>query len=444
MSDYRNGVRTRKFCDYFVLDIMFGMSLLSVQIHIILAVSLCDGLPDEPKLANSHSPSQTAASSILPVTDNEDACFKSGLIIPIPPNGRATSFQTAGSYDCWRYCKISKSCKAISFDITNSTCSLLNRLYQLIIEKSSEGKSVTLEKACVKTTNGMDAEMAVETSLEKGGVLIMEGNKLDNTCLVATQTLTDNNQTSIRLSWKNCYGAEKWIIVRTVTYTSRKYLNYRFSPANIPTHCLDVEYKGSIATAVLNECDEGNNNQTMYLLKSYAHASVKDHSFYIHSQGLKEQKKEGDLILSIENNREDYEFLEGILFQNPDNYTELHFCPIPQLSIPHGEPKNGANLPWFLPGHTVTVECDEGYGVAGLNVSPVQEVVCSEDAKPKPCLRVNKVGGNDKEPQQGISSGVVAVISLVGGSVAIYVMVLAILFFRMKGTAVVESPNVEL
>ena len=63
-------------------------------------------------------------------------------------------------------------------------------------------------------------------------------------------------------------------------------------------------------------------------------------------------------------------------------------CPIRRFIVKNGEVVNENKVPYFLPGETVIIRCQPGYGVKLFNHTSYQIVTCKERARPRPCSLV--------------------------------------------------------
>ena len=60
-------------------------------------------------------------------------------------------------------------------------------------------------------------------------------------------------------------------------------------------------------------------------------------------------------------------------------------CPLRRFVVKNGEVVNENKVPYFLPGETVIIRCQPGYGVKSFNYTSYQIVTCKERARPRPC-----------------------------------------------------------
>ena len=60
-------------------------------------------------------------------------------------------------------------------------------------------------------------------------------------------------------------------------------------------------------------------------------------------------------------------------------------CPLRRFVVKNGEVVNENKVPYFLPGETVIIRCQPGYGVKSFNYTSYQIVTCKERARSRPC-----------------------------------------------------------
>ena len=73
-------------------------------------------------------------------------------------------------------------------------------------------------------------------------------------------------------------------------------------------------------------------------------------------------------------------------------------CPLRRFVVKNGEVVNENKVPYFLPGETVIIRCQPGYGVKSFNYTSYQIVTCKERARPRPCSLIkNRVERKSEE-----------------------------------------------
>ena len=384
----------------------FTMIALLFELVIVVSLPLC-------------SKGEEEISPMQPLTEQEKSCFRSDLQLRSrDPDGYITWFNVFGRGECWRYCQVTLTCQALTFDIINSTCYLYHEShYSVPIEGIPDSNgNVTLEKLCTKIKRGIDVEMAIDMSEDKGGVLIMKADENENKCMMKRnrQSYDKKEYKSVSVKFGRCYGGGRnWVFRKVgVEASSNRHL-LTISPADNPDLCLDVKLgEQEPPMAVLRYCREispGNlTDKQIMIVKDFWHAD-RINSYYIFSRWSD---------TSLLGTGKEYEYLDGLLFQDPENFTNIGSCHLSQLKIPNGMLKNSNKLPFFLAGHSVTIACKKGYGVKKLNYNRTQTLVCSEDAKPYLCT---KSVNSRKDKSDGLmkKGGLLAVICLVAVSVLV-------------------------
>ena len=428
---------------------MFKTLAAGSYLHFNMISLLCKLVIVAILLSNSEGAEEIPPNQ--PLTELENSCFRSDLPLRSrDPDGYVTWFNVSGRGDCWRYCKVTLTCKALTFDTINFTCYLYHESYYSVPTEgdSDSNGNVTLEQRCTKTERGVEIDRAIEISESKGGVLIMKATGDENTCMMKKKRLANDKKegTAFSIKFGRCYGqGRKWLIRKVGVETSsnveageetssNRHL-LTFSPADAPDLCLDVkfdEYEAPIA--VLRHCREfssGNlTDEQIMIVKDFWHAD-RINSYYILSRWSD---------TSLLGTGEQFEYLDGLLFQDPDNFTNIGSCHLSQFKIPNGILQNPNKVPFFLAGHSVTITCKEGYGVKKLNYNRTQTLVCSEDAKPYLCSK-SMNSRMDKSDSFIEKRGLIAVICLVAASVLVSFPIVACSFLKTKGSDP-ESPDV--
>ena len=202
---------------------------------------------------------------------------------------------------------------------------------------------------------------------------------------------------------------------------------------------VDVDKEG-FAKAILSKCHQiltnltkKNDPQLMFIRSEPANLHGTDtdmHSIYSIS-GVDEGT---DGIRTLFTGKELDNSLSGISFRNPKIYQQNGMsCPLSQFSIPHGVVKNKKEFPFVLPGYQVEIQCDPGYGVKLLNYTSTQTLVCSEDAKPRLCVRIKSIRVTvNKNKDEGFNDLCNLFLFLVIVSLVIAVVLLVILLKRSR------------
>ena len=270
-------IDSRRFC-----GLTFTMIALLYKLVTVVSVILqiCEGAEETP-------PNQ-------PLTEQENSCFRSDLQLRSrDPDGYVTGFNVSGRGDCWRFCQLTLTCKALTFYSINFTCYLYHESYYLVpsVENLDSNGNVTLEKLCTKIKLGMDFKTAIEVSEDKGGVLIMKAEENENTCMMKKKKRSNDmkGDTAVSIKFGGCFGGgKKWVLKKVgVDASSNRHL-LTISPADDPDLCLDVKLDGhGPPIAVLRNCRDispGNlTDKQIMLVKDFWHAD-RINSYYILSR----------------------------------------------------------------------------------------------------------------------------------------------------------------
>ena len=352
------------------------------------------------------------------------------------------TFSTAGARQCWMYCRYAIKCLAMSFQVMDGTCSLLAEYREDESMYGAEDVHVAVSKNCMESDNknsaGANLTEIVSLSSSGTGFLIQQVSSA-LVCLAAgKRMLRAEDKEMYRVTWKSCAESTttRWIMRPVGHLESEDKASselYQISPADQLDLCLDVHIseKGQGAMeAVLKKCREvsksstGSHNAQMMLVKiehSGSFPNTNSHDAYsIFSTAGVEPDDDSITILFTSDEVDNSKSLHGVSFRKPAFYEEPPRCTLSQFSTPHGSVRNKENLPFFLPGHQVDVECDRGFGVRLLNYTTLQTVVCSQAAKPLPCTRiVPKKGCRSKGNKENKRKGalrypflIVAIVSL--------------------------------
>ena len=367
--------------------------------------------------------------SALDKDDSFSACLQTGWTI-FPNDGHLATFTTAGAHQCWLYCKHIFRCFALSFDITNGTCSLRTRDYLTLQQKRVRPHYFTLNKFCMekdqRISPGLSISEAVSLSQSGSGVLIrQDGAGL--ACLTGRKTPSETE--IYRLSWKSCTEAGRWDL-KNVEIQNDALEYYQITSAEEPDFCLDIIYDeidGGIGVrAVLAKCRDitlANQEDPQIMFVTIASSIIGYERQAINSvAGLSYT-----LFTGTGYDISDAESLYGVTFEDPDQYQSgAQSCPLHQFSVPDGRVKNKDNVPIILPGDKVEIQCDKGYGVRGLNWTTVQTVTCSQDAKPRLCKRFSPTeacqGGDMGKGKLYFLFMVVAIVSTVSAGVLLVML----------------------
>ena len=310
------------------------------------------------------------------------------------------NFTTNGPQACWEYCQQIRACRKLAFDYLTSTCFLIKHgTSNTPAEKGFSQPEIsnigTLLKSCVERLQQEQSSISIQSALELGregkGVLIDTGVSMD-ICLSVGQRFLDG----WLLEWVRCSEAPKFIL-KEVTKESR---SGQYGLLQIYDHrnnslCVNVTLLSSFAIAYLAPCHDDVKEtapQTLKIRYSYG-LSYKNITFYgIHSGPVFSTADGSDYVLFLDEGIDFSRRLETVLFRLP-NPKLRHACSVKQFQLPHSTIVGGNNAPILLPGSTVTILCDPGYGVRVLGYYPYQVVTCLTDqSSPPPCRKTPPEG----------------------------------------------------
>ena len=275
---------------------------------------------------------------------------------------------------CWNYCKLTSSCQFFSFQLITRRCSLYTKL-SIVLYKTRDFTLVVGDMICLQCLGNVDQVV----SKSQTGLLI-EREELGK-CLAVSRTrvnLTD--AAGFKLVWKSCSQASLWPI------------HYRYDNNS---HCVRVILHDSdwgLETKIYPKSFE--NRPLVYLapLKNTTRQIIS-----LHESFLMIDKKcrfdffaltmlDGDRVkwnLFFDTNALDsYNSLMNVNLKIP---VRNEICPLRRFEVKNGEVVNENKIPYFLPGETVIIRCQPGYGVKSFNYSSYQIVTCKERVRPRPC-----------------------------------------------------------
>ena len=388
--------------------------------------------------------SEGASKNSQPLTEKEESCFRSDLQLRAGDlDGYVTWLNVFDRGDCWRYCQITLTCQALTFDTMKLTCYLFHDSVTPIKGNLDSNGNVTLVKSCTEIKRGMDIETAIKMSENAGGVLIMKADGVENSCMIKKKRHSDgeeDEEKTYSIKFGRCIGGDEgWVIRRVIGEISFSKQLLTFSPADAAHLCLDVkfnEYEDPIA--VLRNCREfspGNfSDRQIMIVSDFKNADHEGNYYYILSSWSN---------TSLLGTDEDYEYLDGLLFQDPDKFTKIGFCRKSKFNIPNGMLENPDNLPFFINGYSVRITCKEGFGVKKLNYNKTQTVVCSEDDQPYPCTKLKSIVPGKKNGKGIIKKrGALAMICLVAASLLISLPIITCTIYKTKRSSSSGSPEI--
>lgn len=289
-------------------------------------------------------------------------------------------FKTSSYRECFLYCQLFENCEIFVFNSALVRCSLY-RKKGLVLSQEHSINNIMGDLECLKCLRTYPEFINASGS----GVLII--NQLSRMCLAVRQE--DLNVTEFKLVWKSCREADLWKITR-----SRPNNTIRISDAN---RGLGLSWKQTPSDDI--SVYVGKNGELYY----------HDEFFIRRQQSCKfsiqaplpflKSRTEPQLYQNVFTHNIDRLVTSLVLVSFLEPYPTLSKCPINQFLMNGGSVKNENNLPFFIEGRLVTIECDKESGVASLNFSSSQKLRCSKSVLPKPCP-VNTLN-REKKPALG-------------------------------------------
>ena len=380
-------------------------------------------------------------------------CVESGFVSN-SVKAHLYTFVSTGITQCWMYCVVVYRCWYISYDAFTSSCSLFDISAWIFLDDSN--LNLTASKSCMDfhLDAPMGSNLSKTLSLSQSGShgFLIRNNIVIISCLNKRHIPENNTETlkdvSYGLTWRSCNEASKWMLQKVQNVDSYYYI----SPMGEPDFCLDARIHSQseefsdrdLVQAFVTKCGR-NSTQMMVIrpsLMGFDDDSIVKYDIY----SLSGSQENGNFyILFTGDEVNDRESLSQVSFIDPQFYppTKNQICSLSQFSTRRGTVKNKENLPFFLAGQKVEVQCDQGYGVESLNFTGHQVVECNTGVKPLPCSRIpQRRPRKDTEGEGGGGNGqylimMVAIVSSI--SMAVFIVVLMV---KKKSGEVPESDRV--
>ena len=302
---------------------------------------------------------------------------------------------------CWNYCKHTRGCLFFSFQLITRRCSLYTKL-SIVRHKSRDFTLVVGDMICLQCLGNVDQ---VVNKSQTG--LLIEREELGK-CLAVSRTrvnLTD--AAGFKLVWKYCSQASLW----TMHY--RYDNNSRF--VRVTLHDSDW----GLETKIDPNSKENSPSVYLALLKNTTRQIVSvDESLLM----INEKCRFDFLGLTmLDGNRVKWNlFFDANFMESYNSLTSVNLkipvrnekCPLRRFVVKNGEVVNENKVPYFLPGETVIIRCQPGYGVKSFNYTSYQIVTCKERVRPRPCSLIKNRVERRSEEEFGICKIYEAVIVL--------------------------------
>ena len=313
--------------------------------------------------------------------------------VQLPRSSTILQLKVDTTTNCWNYCMLTRGCALFSYQFVTGMCSLHNHT-ELIFHRSTSFNLAVLDMECLDCLG----EIADVVKLSKAGVQIK--HVFTGKCLTtSSEKMEWDGLKGYQLTWRNCSRAARWIVTWADIWKKLVRISQLDSKWGIDWT------RGEQKVAYLTK-EKNINNQGLLLERKGLNGCL------YRVLGPEEIDDTGKVVRWIIFSTRPYND-SNIKFNYTLNKIKIippipgPVCPLRQFAVKHGRVLNDNNVPFFLPGSTVTVQCNAGYGVKTLNKSVDQELKCSVNARPKRCI---KSVGLEKEwtSQQNVYLAIIA------------------------------------
>ena len=299
-------------------------------------------------------------------------------------------FKVNSLKSCWSYCYLAGVCKTFTFHSSTKKCVMYSKYHPSTVEKKNKYLA-TGHLTCLECIGGVNEVVNNNGS----GVLIKHEYMLQCLAIESKQIVANDTQ-GFRLRWKTCAKSDRWIFIATENVYliwGRKLNLVRISSANDPNWSL--EWKTMISNMTETEMTQvfltrkSNSTRQLFLLEK-SNFSSDPCVFEIHSPHYKHGKMEGEYKSNLYTSSfESQKNLENVFIYLP-HPDQQNTCTSSELSTKNSKVLNENKVPFFLPGTSVRIVCNSGYGIKGMNYTQQQEVVCDTKNQPKRCSLITR------------------------------------------------------
>ena len=340
-------------------------------------------------------------------SNTKDCLYQQKVIISAP----FLEFSISPGLTCWKYCYYLKNCTAISFALeTSSLCSLYDERH-LGFKIPRYNKNVSIysgEKTCLQL---VEIQQQFEVARKDGvyirqvrsGMCLKVSSVLwswGDEMLTWTKDCRANNTTSTLWRINKLETTTKGYIVRITDMDSRKCVTVRVMSHEHEMYSL----------AVLKDCShEEEENQRMLM-------SPIDVLSGMGKWNIMRQDTYAFVSVTPQSNpMNDFDLLIGFVMVEQESFCE-------RLNVAHGTLLVDSSQPLHLPGETIPVLCDLGYGVkvAG-GYSHYTTTKCSSEMVVPECVKTESVDCKE-------ASGMVTIPSTIFYSVIVIIVPAVLLF----------------
>lgn len=361
------------------------------------------GIPPELLLAKgkgknfSKIPEDGGGTGTISLDPREIECFTSDGYFdpPLVEQGLISTFQTAGSQDCWRFCKVMSDCLGVQYNISDSLCSTFGFISNWKETRTSSEKGppdlLVQFKRCSMPHRGLTLEKATEMSEDDKELVLLNANARKYSCLDVKKLVRDSTVTRV-LRFDDCYNSDRWIL-RPVDGVNSSYQLFHISPSKHPNLVLNAvminESRNLVKATLINrDISEEKKSESHIMFTSPTFIYGRENSYLISSYGLL-QNGYGALSLQIGRGQQQQQLQQlSVQFFSTETFQQPQICLPSQFKRRNASVRLPKNQPFFLPGAPVEVHCAPGYGVKELNYTVSQTLVCSGKARPASCTEV--------------------------------------------------------
>ena len=286
-------------------------------------------------------------------TQATDCYFQHRLIDGAP----YLNFTVQPGRTCWEYCKYLNDCTALSFDLeTSGVCSLYNDLYitYLPVSQNMSDTIYSGEKFCLQLVDLLRIFESMKDTKTSGVYLQQSAT---GACLSVTSTPWDWGDG--RLHWvPHCNDTMGWIIeiLNTTLHGNWVRIKNKESRTCITTTMTESRCQFKMChLAVMRECSQkiAHNQKFLMLSTNWLSPEMKKWKLLSHDHY-------GYLTLIPRWNQEsDDHVLTGFNLVEQDFHCD-------KLNVTHGVALLDTSQPLYIPGETIPVLCDPGFGVKNM------------------------------------------------------------------------------
>ena len=290
-------------------------------------------------------------------------------------------FKVSSLRSCWSYCNLAGVCSTFTFHSFTKKCVMFSKYHPSTVEKKDKNL-ITGHLTCLECLGGVNEVVNKSGS----GVLIKHEYMLKCLAIDSNQIVANDTQ-GFRLRWKVCAKSDRWVFITTekvYLIWGRKLNLVRISSAKDPNWSLEWKImknnktKTEITQVFLTR--KSNSTSQLFLLEK-SRLSLDSCAFQLMAPHYMEGEYKSNLYTSSLISQNNFEKV-FIHLQPPD---QQNTCTSSEFSTKNSKVLNENRVPFFFPGSSVRIVCNEGYGIKGINYTQQQEVVCDKKDRPKRC-----------------------------------------------------------